>query len=366
MRTTKKAHTTNTMQEMRDYCESIKPKAKNAPTTKVQASDESKKAYSDILRTFETAYRKHMRNNTAESKEMLDDATIALAKVCTFSVLKKLANVGNYVDEKTPRKKPFGTKPISNHAQQMQALKIGLLSDLATLDNVRNVTPYKYTKNADGDTICNIDKTQMDVLNSLIHNPLTDGVDLFNKAVESILSVVADLASYKGEFLETPITIRRLKTKVRIQSADSAGGWETKEVKPIQMVYVQIRRLIESNRQVQALTTAYTYIERTAHDDESDTNETYYERLSKYNGIASESAYGIVTASAFDADELHRIISELNLTDKQMQILNLRLANYGYKAIATYLGVSADNVKSQVKEMRRKWTRNSIAKALTE
>jgi DNA-binding CsgD family transcriptional regulator len=49
-----------------------------------------------------------------------------------------------------------------------------------------------------------------------------------------------------------------------------------------------------------------------------------------------------------------KLIEKLNLTKRQATILQLRLKGYGYKAIATYIGTSTDNIKGQIKELRRK------------
>ena len=46
----------------------------------------------------------------------------------------------------------------------------------------------------------------------------------------------------------------------------------------------------------------------------------------------------------------------MKLTAKQATILQLRQSGYGYKAIATYLGITDSNVKGQIAELKRKAT----------
>ena len=69
---------------------------------------------------------------------------------------------------------------------------------------------------------------------------------------------------------------------------------------------------------------------------------------------------GQVTAYTVDtesADKVDTIIAKLNLTAKQMKVLQLRQSGYGYKAIATYLGVTQRAVAKTCKAIQDKATK---------
>lgn len=311
-------------------------------------------------------WNRHKANSETEYTIALQ----TLATACTYSVLKKLANVGGAVTE--------STKATTDTAKTIRELRRTLTADLNTLDRLKyatdNATEYRY--NADGDTERVIlDRNLYEDSKKLASQSLSgEGLDLVNTAIMVILAETEKVADLDTNFMEAPYTVRRLKKKVYIQNVDSLGGYETVNTTPIQEVYKAIRREISANRSMQIANNKYTYIADTLTDTETDTTETVYRRLPKYSGLAYESEkadiYGyrqtITTPTAPTADietatQIDTLIEKMNLTTKQAQILKYRLSGYGYKAIATFMGIRADNVSSQVKEMRRK----AIAKGIT-
>ena len=160
--------------------------------------------------------------------------------------------------------------------------------------------------------------------------------------------------------LETPYTVRRLKKKVWIKTADSVNGWETVETTPIREIYKSVRRSINDSK---ALATdarnGYTYIESFSEDRETGEIETIYRRMTKYadlGGYACDfnKACTLYSADAQTVEDTDELINRMNLTKKQAQVLNLRQSGYGYKAIATYLGVTQRAVAKTVEAIQKK------------
>ena len=324
----------------------------NANAKKTTTTNEN--GFTTLLRTYENATRH--RNENAETETAYNNALTDLATACAFSVLKKLCNVGGTVTETT--------KSTTDTAKTIRQLRQSLAKDLHDLNRLAyasaNATAQEY--NADGDLITVIkDKDLYNALTALCGECFGDGLDLMHTAIVAILTETEKATDTNGNFMETPYNVRRLKKKVYIQSVDSLGGYETVQTTAIQEVYKAIRREIESNRTMQVANNKYTYLESIATDTETDTETAVYRRLPKYSGLAYETfdTNGKVTSITADTetvDTTDRIIEKLNLTKKQATILQLRLSGHGYKAIATYLGVSDSNVKGQIAELKRKAT----------
>lgn len=161
---------------------------------------------------------------------------------------------------------------------------------------------------------------------------------------------------------EKPYSVRRLKRKVYIQTADSVRGYETAETTPIQEVYKAVRRFIDSSRAIQTdPRNGYTYLEDLATDpDNPDSIETVYRRLPKYADIGGRvvdfngKETTPTTADRETVDNLFAMIDRLELTDRQKTALVYRLRGYGYKAIATALGIRPDSVRDVFKAIQKK------------
>lgn len=309
-------------------------------------------AFSDLLRTYENATRH--RNGNADTESKYTTALQDLATACTFSVLKKLCNVGGIVTEQT--------KSTTDTAKTIRQLRQSLAKDLHDLDRIQyasnNATAQEY--NADGDLITVIkDKDLHKALTDLCAECFGDGLDLMHTAVATILTETAKATDLTANFMEIPYNVRRLKRKVYIQSVDSLGGYETVQTTAIQEVYKAIRREIESNRTMQVASNKYTYLESIATDTESGTETEVFRRLPKYSGLAYEQTdiSGKVTAITADSETVRttdELIAQMNLTTKQAKVLQLRQSGYGYKAIATYLGVTQRAVAKTVQAIQTK------------
>lgn len=319
--------------------------AKKTTTTK-------NNAFSDLLRTYENATRH--RNENAETEKAYTTALTDLATACAFSVLKKLCNVGGTVTETS--------KSTTDTAKTIRQLRQSLAKDLHDLDRIQyasnNATALEY--NADGDLITVIkDKDLHNALTDLCGECFGDGLDLMHTAVATILTETEKATDLTANFMETPYNVRRLKRKVYIKDVDSLGGYETVTTTAIQEVYKAIRREIESNRTMQIASNKYTYLESIATDTESDTETTVFRRLPKYSGLAYETfdtngKVISITADTETVDTTDRIIERMNLSKQQATILQLRQSGYGYKAIATRLGIAKTTVTKQLDRMKIK------------
>lgn len=253
------------------------------------------------------------------------------------------------------------------------AVRQSIARDLATLDRIayatENATAIEY--NADGERVEKIkDKDLYNALNTLCGQSFGDGLDLVNDAVVAILDETAkqrDRDPDKATDLERPYTVRRLKRKVWIKTAESVNGWETVTTTPIQEIYKAVRRAIDQSRAIQTdPRNGYTYIADISIDPETDTDTVIYRRFGKYADIGGyatdyngkETFY---TADTETVNNLDTLVASLNLTTREAKILQLRLSGYGYKAIATYMGITVDNAKRCGQRLRQKAT----AKGLT-
>ena len=155
-------------------------------------------------------------------------------------------------------------------------------------------------------------------------------------------------------WLEVPYKLRRLSRRVIIKEADGAK-WETVETTPIQEVYRAVRRAVQNSRAVQTdPRNGYLYIEDVVADPDSDKTETIYRRLHKWADLGGETRQGYYTADPQTVADYNAVLGALNMTDRQAQIVRLRMSGYGYKAIATYLGITVGAVRGQLSRLQEK------------
>lgn len=277
------------------------------------------------------------------------DALTTVATAVTYAVLKKVINT------------------TSNPT--LQTIRKELTRDRADLDRLAWATDNatRLAFNESGDLVVEVvDQRLVDASAKLAGLPLGDGLDLVNDAVVALLEQTAAQRERDPGLpvdLEREYTTRRLKRRVYIKSAESVGAWEEVTTTPIQEVYKAVRRSIDASRAAQTdPRNGYTYLEDIATDSESGEQATIYRRLPKYADIGGRvcdlngKETVATSAAAVDVEETDRIVAALKLTDRQATILAYRQKGYGYKAIATAMGVSDSAVKGQLAEIRRKWS----------
>lgn len=311
--------------------------------------------FEQVKRDFETAHASGKDYSTA-----LLDLSTAIA----FSVVRKCID---------PQAKTAADREtVSDNGQNpaMIALRRGIAFDRRTLDNTQTAAAKatKITFTPDGDPVTvTADKDAETALNDLIGETLSDGVDLVQTAALALLEQAAEHADGPG-WLDRPYTIRRLSRRVYIRDTDGAA-YRDDETTPIQEVYRAVRRAVQESRAMQTdPRNGYTYIEELT----ADGLETIYRRLGKYadlggyacNGQTPDAmpgapagfnqGGGLYTADRQTVDDYNVILKRLNLTDRQAQIVRLRMQGKGYKAIASYLGVTQGSIQVTLQRIRKR------------
>lgn len=308
--------------------------------TKTTTTNATRPNFEQVKRNYETAL--------ASGKDTGTELT-ALATAVAYSVLNKC------IDPQRKSAQTADKVSDSGHNPALVALKRGIAQDLATLENTRYCSERatRTTYNADGDTVTEIaDKDAYNALTTLAANTLTDGIDLVQTAALAILEQAADHADSGAEWLDAPYTVRRLSKRVYIQRTDSAAYKDT-ETTPIQEVYRAVRKAVQDSRAMQTdPRNGYTYIE----DLTADGLDTIYYRLGKYTDLGGYDCNGNYTTGGDTVEQYETLVARMELTDRQAQILKLRMQGKGYKAIATYLGVTQRAIAKTVAQIQSKAT----------
>ena len=301
-----------------------------------------KQTFADLLREYE------QQATTRTTESTYTKALTDLATAVAYSVLKKCIE--------------------TSQSPALIQLKRDIARDTATLDRIQYAQSHaygqRYNKDGEQEQVI-LDKDLHKALTDLCGQSFGDGLDLVNDAIVCILSETEKAKDRNNGqlppcFMEQVYQVRRLNRKVWINTADSVNGWQTVDTTAIQETYKAVRRAIEQSRAVES-TSKYTYLQDLATDTESESTETIYRRLPKYADLGGqvtdfngkETAYTADTQTVQDYDTL---IARLNLTKRESTILQLRLSGYGYKAIATYMGISVDNAKRCGHRLREKAT----------
>ena len=312
------------------------------PIDQGEQTAEQQAAFAKLLRTYE-----HATATGADTAAPL----YALAAACALSVVKKCID--------PQRKTAEERQTVSNGGMSAALVEVrrGIRADLALLENLTAAhnAAYVMRYNAAGDMVQEVaDKAAEKVAAALQGETLTDGIDLVNAAVVAILEQTAEHATAAPGWMEEPYTMRRLCRRVIIKAEDSAK-WEEVETSPIREVYRAIRREVQNSRAMQTdPRNGYLYIEDTAADPDSDATETIYRRLHKWADLGGYTHTGDYTADPQTAADYDSIVSALNLSARQAQVVRLRMSGYGYKAIGTYMGIDHSNVVRVCKQVQAK------------
>lgn len=275
----------------------------------------------------------HAYNSDPTNADYLTD----LATAVTYAVLKKVINT------------------TSNPT--LQTVRRELTRDRHDLDRLAYATnnATRLSFDTDGDLVSEvIDPSLMKAAADLAGLPLGDGLDLVHDAVVAILDETWKQYDRDPDMptdMERVYTVRRLSRKVWIQTAESAKAWETVTTTPIQEVYKAVRRSIDQSRSMQTdPRNGYTYLDDLSIDPKSGEQSAIYRRLPKYADLGGHVCNFngretvATTADRETVEDLDSLLELLNLSDRQASVLRLRMSGYGYKSIATYLGVDVANV----------------------
>lgn len=326
------------------------------PDTQINPADraDNNAAFAALLRAYELAHA---------AGEDTTAPLYALATAAALSVVKKCID--------PQRKTATDKQTVSNGgiSGALRGIRRGIMADIALLDKLSAAmdAAYALQYNANGDLVQVVaDRATDQIVTALQGETLSDGLDLVNTAVIAILEQTGAHATDVPGWMEQPYTIRHINRRVLARTDDTAA-WADEQTTPIQEVYRAIRRAIAGSSAVQTdPRNGYLYIEDTAADPDSDKTETIYRRLRKWADLGGYTQSGhydrhgnaerssTYTADAQTVADYDAIMSALNLTNRQATIIRLRMSGYGYKAIATHLGVTPAAVKIQLHRIRDK------------
>lgn len=316
---------------------------------------ENSRSFPDLVSDFNNSDPD--RDPVSYEKSLTDISTAT-----TFCVLKKCID--------PTRNNKGSTVSNAGYNPVMVSLKSDTNTDRLMFENfnnaVKNITYHtEYNKNGDPVKICDTPDLEKIINKSVHEQTVGEGMDLIHDCVVAMLEETArqKLRDPKKTLdIERPYTVHRLKKKVYIKKVDSVGGYETVETRPITESFKAVRRSIENSRAVQAdPRNGYIYLNGLMNNPDGETDDIYI-RLPKYADLGgyvrnfndAETVYTADNSALETLETIENLTCKLKPTQKQQTILNLRLCGYGNKAISTYLGVSADNIKGQIKELRRK------------
>lgn len=315
--------------------------------TKTNLTNGRRNGFEQLLKNYEIAYNNRDKSNPKSEKEFADALT-ELAAACTYSVLKKLCNAGGAVKEDSNK--------TTDSAKVPRQLRATLTRDINALRQLKycldNGTAHLINDN--GNTVIKIiDKDLYNGGNKLSSQTLDDGLDLLQTAVIAIL----DESKNHNSELTTEYTKHQLNKKVWIKLEDSQNGWTDTTTTSIQEVYKAIRREVANNRSIQMASHKYAYIDDIVNDENGNT-EKVYRRLNKHIALDevynSNGAITSITADNKTVFDIDLIMDKLELSKRESQILQLRLAGHGHKAIGTYLGIRTENVKLTLRRVQAK------------
>lgn len=317
----------------------------------------NKSAFAELMRNYETA-------TTDETRGI---ALQALAKACTYSVLKKL------IDPQSKNTDGKATKNGNGCSPAILKLKKSLYADTLMLDTLNDINrngdgrTTRYDINGNSKEVIT-DKAAYDRYNAAIDRfvdeTISDGYDLIQVAAVALLEQSTKVDTTVSDWLERPYTKRALTRKVYINTADADKEWIIAETTPIQEVFKAIRRYIVDNRSINIDPRCkYVYLSELAIDpDNDDTAEQIYRRLSRYLQAVSTEIHvdrlGNVTMTATtthsDVDIIDEMLARLDLTTREAAVVKCRLQGYGNKVIANTLHVTENAVKGCLHRVRDK------------
>ena len=295
------------------------------------------KDFEQVKRDFETAL-----NSGKDYGPQLLDLSTAIA----YSVVRKCLD---------PQRKTAPARYVvsdNGYNPAMDDLWRGIAADVALLDSTQTAADkaIRATLDKDGEPVTvTADKDAETALNALIDRTLTDGIDLVQTAAAALLEQAADHADGPG-WLDRPYSVRRLSRRVYIRAEDSAA-YREEDTAPMREVFRAVRRAVQDSRAVQTdPRNGYTYIEELTVDG----LDAIYYRLQKYADLGGYNVNGNYTADRQTMTEYNAIMGKLNLTARQAEVLALRMRGHGYKAIATYLGVTKRAVSKTMEQIQKK------------
>lgn len=289
-------------------------------------TDNNHNRFNTLIEEYEKAY---LQGDYVEQLK-------TLATVVAYSVLKKL------YDPSAKKGANSGCNPL------MKQLSAGITAD-RTIDNVIAIA------NAAADT----DGKGANIPDAVLKTVMSDGAELVSTAIDAVLTQTFKYCDGNLGWMLTPVTEKKLSKRVYIRLEDSAAYADT-EIVPIRECFRAVRRQVAQSATVKADKSKYMYIADIVGGVEGLPLETVYYRLGKYADLGGYEtdlygrSNGRYTADQQSAKDMRELVQALELNATQVQLLELRLRGYGYKAIATYLGITPQAVQNRLKKIQAK------------
>ena len=311
--------------------------------------------------TFKGLLEKYYSESFDTSTDSYCQALQDVGRACAFSVLKKCIDPQN--NGNTHKKSYAG----GVYNSSLRHIRRDLIKACHDLDNMALCQDKARGMVIDSKGACRskiLDKYSDQSIEKLSMETLGVGYDLVQQAIVTILE---EEATHRGR-LDSPYIKKELNKKVWIKLEDSVNGWAEKETTPIQEVYKEVRRYIESERSLKIdVKDGHSYISGISKNPwDPEKAETIYKKLGKYADMGGycrdyNGSYTVYTVDNTTVDEMDDLITRLNLTSSEEKILDLVLRGYGNKSIATYLGISENAVKGRRERIKIKALKIGLA-----
>lgn len=183
-----------------------------------------------------------------------------------------------------------------------------------------------------------------------VSDRIGDGWDLVQVAAAEILSQIKQ----HGNDLELPYISERLSKHVWTSDYGVECKKENYTSCGIQEVYKAVRRAVQADKAVVTDPAQMaTYVEYGQAD--IDNKPVYRRMLKPVDGkyVKSATTFTLINSKS-DAERIDAILSGLRLTDKQMQVLKLRMRGYSERAIAQKLSITSNSVHGAMNRIREK------------
>lgn len=152
---------------------------------------------------------------------------------------------------------------------------------------------------------------------------------------------------------EMPYTVSKPARRVIVsgltqKEVDKLEHFE-EEVKPAQSAFRAVSAGIRSNASVKVASNKYTYIEYQEDTNGNSAISGVYERQLAYTMGNNDG-----TADAYTVKTVAELVNFMELSDKELELLQYRMRGLGHKAISDIMGIAVGTVKSRFRLLQAK------------